>query len=246
MSLTVTFYSYKGGVGRTILAANIAVLLARRGKTLLCDFDLEAPGLHRIDDLASAQRNRYGLFEWLLDWQEKRHFDQPTERDLDRIAAAVLPADKQQNLFLLPAHAADANAASLYQSIDWPHFLVDDPDRGLGLLRALLQRLREKHAFRYIILDARTGITDIGGFLAALLPDVTVLVGNYGAQNTGGLKGVWQGLKKHAADPRRAAVVCCARCRSVSLPRRFRRRSRISRPACGRCGKRISISRPAA
>ncbi|MBN8454117.1 NACHT domain-containing protein [Accumulibacter sp.] len=205
MSLTVTFYSYKGGVGRTILAANIAVLLARRGKTLLCDFDLEAPGLHRIDDLASAQRNRYGLFEWLLDWQEKRHFDQPTERDLDRIAAAVLPADKQQNLFLLPAHAADANAASLYQSIDWPHFLVDDPDRGLGLLRALLQRLREKHAFRYIILDARTGITDIGGFLAALLPDVTVLVGNYGAQNTGGLKGVWQGLKKHAADPRRAA-----------------------------------------
>jgi WD40 repeat protein/MinD-like ATPase involved in chromosome partitioning or flagellar assembly len=205
MALTVTFYSYKGGVGRTILAANIAVLLARRGKTLLCDFDLEAPGLHRIDDLASAQRNRYGLFEWLLDWQEKRHFDQPTERDLDRIAAAVLPADKQQNLFLLPAHATDANAASLYQGIDWPHFLVDDPDLGLGLLRALLQRLREKHAFRYIILDARTGITDIGGFLAALLPDVTVLVGNYGAQNTGGLKAVWTGLKAHAEDPRRAA-----------------------------------------
>ena len=27
----VTFYSYKGGVGRSILAANVAALLARSG-----------------------------------------------------------------------------------------------------------------------------------------------------------------------------------------------------------------------
>ena len=64
----VTFYSYKGGVGRSILAANVAALLARSGKTLLWDLDIEAPGLHRVSDLASAQPNERGLFEWLLDW----------------------------------------------------------------------------------------------------------------------------------------------------------------------------------
>lgn len=49
------FYSYKGGVGRTLLAANVAILLARRGKTLLWDLDIEAPGLHRIPELTPTQ-----------------------------------------------------------------------------------------------------------------------------------------------------------------------------------------------
>ena len=47
MSRIVTFYSYKGGVGRSFVLANVAVLLARWGCRVLCiDFDLEAPGLH--------------------------------------------------------------------------------------------------------------------------------------------------------------------------------------------------------
>ena len=42
----VTFYSYKGGVGRTMAMANVAALLARKGrKVVMLDFDLEAPGL---------------------------------------------------------------------------------------------------------------------------------------------------------------------------------------------------------
>ncbi|WP_411172456.1 ParA family protein [Nitrosomonas sp. Is35] len=35
MSRIITFYSYKGGVGRTFALANIAVLLAKRGKRVL-------------------------------------------------------------------------------------------------------------------------------------------------------------------------------------------------------------------
>jgi len=44
----ITFYSYKGGVGRTMCLANIAVLLAKWGhKVLMVDWDWEAPGLER-------------------------------------------------------------------------------------------------------------------------------------------------------------------------------------------------------
>src|SRR5882757_874711 len=44
----VTFYSYKGGAGRTMALANAACLLAAAGhKVLAIDWDLEAPGLHR-------------------------------------------------------------------------------------------------------------------------------------------------------------------------------------------------------
>ena len=43
-----TFYSYKGGVGRSMALANIAELLYRKGlRVLMIDFDLEAPGLEQ-------------------------------------------------------------------------------------------------------------------------------------------------------------------------------------------------------
>src|SRR5580692_8318770 len=49
----VTFYSYKGGTGRSMALANVACLLARRlaktsSRVLVMDWDLEAPGLHRF------------------------------------------------------------------------------------------------------------------------------------------------------------------------------------------------------
>src|SRR4051812_31787724 len=44
----VTFYSYKGGTGRTLMLANVAWVLATNGQRVLAvDWDLEAPGLHR-------------------------------------------------------------------------------------------------------------------------------------------------------------------------------------------------------
>src|SRR5881392_468367 len=44
----VTFYSYKGGTGRSMTLANVAWLLANSGRRVLAiDWDLEAPGLHR-------------------------------------------------------------------------------------------------------------------------------------------------------------------------------------------------------
>src|SRR5688572_7237328 len=44
----ITFYSYKGGTGRTMALANVAWILASNGhRVLVLDWDLESPGLHR-------------------------------------------------------------------------------------------------------------------------------------------------------------------------------------------------------
>lgn len=46
--MIVTFYSYKGGVGRSMALVNVGELLADWGyRVLMCDWDLEAPGLER-------------------------------------------------------------------------------------------------------------------------------------------------------------------------------------------------------
>jgi MinD-like ATPase involved in chromosome partitioning or flagellar assembly len=47
--MIITFYSYKGGVGRSMALANVADLMARSGlRVLIVDFDLEAPGLEHF------------------------------------------------------------------------------------------------------------------------------------------------------------------------------------------------------
>ena len=54
-----TFYSYKGGVGRSLAVMNVAYALAGRGRhVLVVDMDLEAPGLsgflHRNKEIAQS------------------------------------------------------------------------------------------------------------------------------------------------------------------------------------------------
>lgn len=54
----ITFYSHKGGTGRTMALANAGVALARRkaGNVLMVDWDLEAPGLHDFFPEVGAAR----------------------------------------------------------------------------------------------------------------------------------------------------------------------------------------------
>jgi|SRR5882724_7797465 len=73
-----TFYSYKGGVGRSMALANIAELFYRKGlRVLLVDFDLEAPGLEQYfftkgdPKLIEIQSHR-GLIDLLLSYKELR------------------------------------------------------------------------------------------------------------------------------------------------------------------------------
>src|ERR1700733_2877695 len=74
----VTFYSYKGGVGRSMALANIAVELVKRQKrVLMVDWDLEAPGLEKYFEGTIRERRGAGLLPMLLneradtDWDYK-------------------------------------------------------------------------------------------------------------------------------------------------------------------------------
>src|SRR3970282_92133 len=66
----ITFYSYKGGVGRSMSLVNIACLMAKqKKKVLLIDWDLEAPGLHTFfnDDI---KKEYLGLVDFITDVNE--------------------------------------------------------------------------------------------------------------------------------------------------------------------------------
>ena len=191
----ITFYSYKGGVGRSLLAANMAVALARHGKTLLWDLDVEAPGLHRISALRSSGAVKAGFFDWLIEWQ-KHKSRQPGKADYKRFQD-LLYATPFSNLSILPAHGDAADAAALYFAIHWSQLLGNNPEVGRDLLVGLLDHLGEL-GYRHVLLDSRTGLTDLGALISGVIPDATVLVGGYGAQNMHGLGQVRTGLMRNA------------------------------------------------
>jgi tetratricopeptide (TPR) repeat protein len=73
--MIVTFYSYKGGVGRSMALANVARQLQLQGLNVaMVDWDLEAPGLESFfaptAEERDALRARLGLIDLLVAYQE--------------------------------------------------------------------------------------------------------------------------------------------------------------------------------
>ena len=158
----VTFYSYKGGVGRSFALANIAVLLARWGYRVLCiDWDLEAPGLHHY------------FAPMLTDPPERGVIDLVDDFRVGQLRPAEYPVQLTGGdpVSLIAAGADDAGYLKKVQAIDWAQ-LYDD---GFG---DYLEQCRAQWTsdYDYVLLDSRTGASDIAGICTAHLPDRLVVL----------------------------------------------------------------------
>jgi MinD-like ATPase involved in chromosome partitioning or flagellar assembly len=186
----MTFYSYKGGVGRSMTLANVACLLARRfsQKVLMIDWDLEAPGLHWFFQKRSAEQAQPdlefqhkiqaqpGLIDLFQDLEQilQEVSDEDAvgvmERlDLERyIMSANVP--ELPNLWLLKAGRFDEEYSRRVNGFDW----VGLYERSPHIFQHFAQRFRQE--YQYTLIDSRTGITDTSGICTALMPQKLVTV----------------------------------------------------------------------
>jgi len=178
---TLAFYSYKGGVGRSLLLANAARFLASLGKGVVAlDFDFEAPGLHYKLGHAAHRENRMegGAVPYLV--ATAREATSPPSLEEHMIQVPVPPGSGGW-LRLMPAGPAPDRVywAALKQLGEQVHF--DDPSgQGLMPLLDLHARIREELKPDYLLIDARTGVTELGGLATTILADTVVcmFVGN--------------------------------------------------------------------
>jgi MinD-like ATPase involved in chromosome partitioning or flagellar assembly len=83
----ITFYSYKGGTGRSMALANVAWMLALNGKrVLVIDWDLEAPGLHRYFHPFLKDKELLNT-QGLLDFVEKQAARAAVSKEREKKAA---------------------------------------------------------------------------------------------------------------------------------------------------------------
>jgi MinD-like ATPase involved in chromosome partitioning or flagellar assembly len=170
----VTFYSYKGGVGRSFALANVAILLARWGhRVLAIDWDLEAPGLHEYFAPLLPKKPDTGLVDLVTDF--KAGTLQPSSN-------YVTPLESEDGVVdLIAAGHLDSDYAGRVQNIDWADLYQDG-------FADVLERLRNDWVTTYdfVLIDSRTGWADIASICTAHLPDRLVLVFTANEQSISG------------------------------------------------------------
>ncbi|HEX3481204.1 MAG TPA: TIR domain-containing protein [Kofleriaceae bacterium] len=162
----ITFYSYKGGVGRTMALANVAVLLARTHRVLVVDWDLQAPGIERFFAELHIEPEGIGLLP-LLTRVASGH--RPDYREYISQVAAV--DDKLAFGLLHSGRGSDPGYYHKLEHFNWTGFYK----QGGG---DYLERLREQclSDYDFVLIDSRTGLSDAGGVCTIQMPDIVVAV----------------------------------------------------------------------
>ncbi|PPT05712.1 hypothetical protein CKA32_002798 [Geitlerinema sp. FC II] len=163
--IVATFYSLRGGVGRSTALAYTAQILARRGRTVLCvDLDLEAPGLAALFGREAEIQPGQGVLPSLV------ALDRGEDPDLQ---SQILRLSELDELYCLPAGKPDANYARLLNFVDPAAWYREDSNP----LRELLDRLSSSLSFKpeIVLFDARTGITPLNAPLLFDLADVAIV-----------------------------------------------------------------------
>lgn len=186
--LVVTFYSFKGGVGRTTSLALVSTILASRGRrVVLIDFDLEAPGLSFLLPVV-PDSNSLGLLDYLHQRYLTPEINTPTFNECVR----QVPLNTRGEIFLVAAgeydesyihRLADLDVRLFYQRDDNPiHQLFDDIKKNLEP--------------DVILIDARTGFNEMGAVALFDQADLGVICFAPTNQSFEGLQWVVQAANK--------------------------------------------------
>ncbi|MEV1166963.1 FxSxx-COOH system tetratricopeptide repeat protein [Nonomuraea sp. NPDC049784] len=178
----VTFYSYKGGTGRTMAVANVAWLLAGNGlRVLAMDWDLESPGLHRFfrpfldDSVISATTGVIDIvneYRWAATSPRERgpewHLEYATV--VPHAVSLEWKFPGAGTLDFVSAGQQNRDYSSLVSAFDWDTFYERlAGGRFLDALRADIKR-----HYDYCLIDSRTGFSDIADICTIDMPDVLV------------------------------------------------------------------------
>ena len=175
-----TFYSFKGGVGRSMALANSAVELSQAGnKVLVVDFDIEAPGLDTFGIL-KPEGNPPGLVDYVLKYLETGKAPDATEF-IHKSSGEGL---ENGSLLIMPS-GTNKSYDSLVNQIDWIK-LYKDKD-GYLLFEELKEQWRQNYKPDYVLIDSRTGHSDTSGICTRQLPDAVVILFFPNDQNLRGL-----------------------------------------------------------
>jgi MinD-like ATPase involved in chromosome partitioning or flagellar assembly len=214
----VTFYSYKGGTGRTMALANLAWILAANGKRILIvDWDLESPGLHRyfapslLDPNALAATegvvNMVRGFEDLAaetsDEERSPNWYRSLARVQDYALAIRWPFPGNGVLHYMSSGLQNRSYSNSVATLDWERFY--ERLGGGELFNAFRADMKDNYDFAFI--DSRTGLSDVADICTLHLPDVVIDCFTLNNQGIEGALTVANSVSRFTSHPIRLLAV---------------------------------------
>ena len=186
---TVTFYSFKGGVGRTTALTHVASILAIRGlKVVAVDLDLEAPGLSTAFNL--KPQPKYGIVDYFY---ERSYLPEGIEPSISiaEIFGEVKIPNATGRVFVVPAGSLNLDYVS---KVDDLHATtVIDGDKSLWSV--FKSEIYEQLKPDILLVDSRTGINQWGALSLIQAADEAIIFLFPNEQNKQGIEVLLQSLQ---------------------------------------------------
>ncbi|MEH2057932.1 MAG: AAA family ATPase [Nostoc sp.] len=186
---TVTFYSFKGGVGRTTALTHVASILAMRGlKVVAVDLDLEAPGLSTAFNL--KPQPKYGIVDYFY---ERSYLPEGIEPSISiaEIFGEVRIPNATGRLFVVPAGCLNLDYVSKVDDLHATTIIDGDQNLWSVFKREIYEQLKPD----IILIDSRTGINQWGALSLIQAADEAIIFLFPNEQNKQGIELLIQSLQ---------------------------------------------------
>jgi len=166
---TVTFYSFKGGVGRTTALTHVAWILAMRGrKVVAVDLDLEAPGLSTAFNL--QPQPKYGIVDYFYERSYLPEGIAPSISITEIFGEVRIPNAKGR-LFVVPAGCLSLDYISKVDDLHANTVIDGDQNLWSVFKREIDEQLKPD----VILIDSRTGINQWGALSLIQAADEAII-----------------------------------------------------------------------
>lgn len=241
----VTFYSYKGGMGRTTTMMGFALWLANKNKRVaIIDCDLEAPGYLNFFNLGNqiqfVEGNKNGFVEFMADYGF-------IKGSIDISSYSVTPVAPNNNtdagniydkIFIVPGgnlndgfvkekasaenedkFEAEYNDLAKKNRKDYIEGLsrlnLSNPSVLKESFSALIKLLQTAYEVDVVLIDSRTGFNDVYGSTAFDLADKVVAFFGFSKQTTPGLRQLLDTYISKSVDDSCKNVLTLTLCNSI-------------------------------
>lgn len=186
---TITFYSYKGGVGRTTALTHVAWILAMRGrKVVAVDLDVEAPGLSTAFNLSPGPK--YGIVDYFY---ERAYAPEDIEYEVSitQIFGEVKIPNATGRLFVVPAGSLTLDYIAKIDDLRAATVLNGGEDLWSMFQKEIFEQLKPD----ILLVDSRTGINQWGALSLLRAADEVIIFLFPNEQNQEGIDLLIQSLQ---------------------------------------------------
>jgi cellulose biosynthesis protein BcsQ len=187
--LIITFYSFKGGVGRSTALGIVAGLLVRKKRrVVMIDLDLEAPGISVLFKVEEDDSTKLGALDYLHQRLLTPEQNIPTIDD----CIQQIELTTRGELYLIPAGEYNENYIHRLADLNVRTFY----HREKNPFKELIEDIKTKLNPDVILIDSRTGFSDIGAIALLDLADTGIICFSPSDQSFSGLNWVVQAANK--------------------------------------------------